>query len=394
MKKNDLAVLDMLSFIYEDMDIDAIEEKFIEAIYRIFSFDRVALFFLKHEKQLLQGKLCRGFPRGTICSIEVALHHDNLLTRPLFTGFPLWNETPETDQYLQDMGLHNFAVIPIVNKRRVPCWLQKDCNEKNCPAFGEKWLRCWLVSNTCCNGSPEINPKQKFQFCQQCKIFTSLTRTKHESIEGILLVDNSRSNKAINADVVILLSTISHAVGVAINNTKLYSKTLQNTFRDDLTGLYNRRYFNERLNDELKRAKRYNKGLSLIMIDIDFFKRVNDTYGHPTGDKVLVWFAKTLNEKFRHNDIVARYGGEEFAILLLETSRQQAAKIAESIRKFIEGNCLPCAPEIRLTCSFGVAAYGEDSYATQELIAKADKALYCAKAQGRNRVCLYDHPMT
>jgi len=388
MKKDDIAVLDMLSFIYEDMDIDAIEEKFIEAVYRIFSFDRVGLFFLKHEKQLLQGKLCRGFPSGTISSLQISLHNDNLLTRPLITGFPLWNETPDIDPYLRSMGLHNFAVIPIVNKRRVPCWQIKECKKKACPAYGRKWLLCWLVSSTFCSGSPEITTKQKFELCGKCKIFTDLDSTRHDSIEGILLVDNSESNKAISPDIITLLATISHAVGVAINNTKLYAKTLQNSFKDDLTNLYNRRYFNERLNDELERAKRYNKGLSLIMVDIDFFKNVNDTYGHPVGDEVLVWFAKTLNEKFRHNDIVARYGGEEFAILLLETSRKQAMKIAESVRAFIENNQTPRFPEIQITCSFGVAAYGEDSYTMQGLLAKADKALYGAKAKGRNRVCL------
>ena len=388
MKREDLAVLDMLSFIYEDMDIDAIEEKFIESVYRIFSFDKVGLFFLKHSKQILQGKLCRGFAPGTISSLEIALRHDNILTKPLVTGFPLWNESFDEDPYLHDLGLHNFAVIPIVNKRRIPCWQLKDCHEKTCPAFGKKWLRCWLVPNTHCSDSREITTEQKLEMCRRCKIFSGLVSTSHDSVEGILLVDNSISNTPISTDTVTILATIAHAVGVAINNSKLYSKTLRDSVKDDLTGLYNRRYFNERLSDELERAKRYNKELSLIMIDIDFFKKINDTYGHPVGDTVLQWFAKTLNEKFRHNDVVARYGGEEFAILLLETNRGQAAKIAELVRVFVEENSPPCAPEIKLTCSFEIAAYGTDSYAMQGLIAKADKALYCAKAQGRNRVCL------
>jgi diguanylate cyclase (GGDEF)-like protein len=203
-----------------------------------------------------------------------------------------------------------------------------------------------------------------------------------------MIVDNSISNRPITDKTVTVLSIIAHTVGMAINNSKLYLKTLDVAIRDPLTGLHNRRYFNERLLDEVERASRYAEHLSLVICDIDHFKKINDSYGHPAGDTVLCGVADTLRNNIRKNDIVSRYGGEEFAMLLLNTEKAQAAAIAEKIRRaFEEGSFSLNGGDIRLTLSFGLSSFGVDSSTFEGLISCADQALYSAKARGRNMVC-------
>jgi diguanylate cyclase (GGDEF)-like protein len=162
---------------------------------------------------------------------------------------------------------------------------------------------------------------------------------------------------------------------------------------DDLTGLANRRRFFERLEEEMDRALRYGSDLSLIMLDIDHFKRVNDTFGHPVGDTVLAEVARLLTANLRTSDIVARYGGEEFAVLIPGVDENEAARAAEKIRVVMEVNDLFLdGPPIKVTVSAGVAALKSLPAARptrDQLIRSADKALYRAKREGRNRVCVH-----
>jgi len=159
---------------------------------------------------------------------------------------------------------------------------------------------------------------------------------------------------------------------------------------DPLTHLYNRRYLEEKFGDELLRAKAYRIPLSIIMADIDHFKIINDTYGHKVGDKVLEVLGVILKANVRDKDIVARYGGEEFMILLPNTSKLDAQKVAERIRKEIEETPLTeiGGPE-RFTASFGIAGFPEDGQDINDLFLKVDQALYEAKKLGRNRVIVY-----
>jgi diguanylate cyclase (GGDEF)-like protein len=161
---------------------------------------------------------------------------------------------------------------------------------------------------------------------------------------------------------------------------------------DGLTRAYNHRHFQERLNGEFSRARRYGEPLSCIMIDIDHFKRVNDRYGHPAGDRVLVRLVDLLKEEIRSGDLVARYGGEEFVLLLPNTDAGSARHMAERVRERVEqeGLSLQGADPLPVTVSLGVADYrpgGEGPIDTSEkLLRAADAALYRAKADGRNRV--------
>ncbi len=160
-------------------------------------------------------------------------------------------------------------------------------------------------------------------------------------------------------------------------------------FRDGLTGLYNHRYFQEVLESELDRAKRYNHPLSLLLIDIDFFKKVNDQFGHPAGDQVLQEVGNTLTKLIRRCDIVARYGGEEFAIILPETGATSAKVLAQRVRRGIEQMNVNYNDQIlSITISCGIASSEIDNHGDTraELIEYSDQALYRAKENGRNRV--------
>jgi len=156
-------------------------------------------------------------------------------------------------------------------------------------------------------------------------------------------------------------------------------------FRDPLTQLYNRRFFDERLEDEISRAFRYKRPMTLIMVDIDHFKRCNDTYGHQKGDEVLQVVAQVLENNTRNQDYACRYGGEEMAIILPETDQAAAMLVAEKLRlkvsEFVEKET-----GIAITISLGVATLQDGQDAPAILIGQADAALYRSKSMGRNRV--------
>ncbi len=162
---------------------------------------------------------------------------------------------------------------------------------------------------------------------------------------------------------------------------------------DGLTHLYNHRYFQERFHAEIERARRYQRPLSLIILDIDDFKSFNDRYGHQEGDRLLAWFGNILNGATREIDICARYGGEEFAIILPETDLQEASAVAERIVSTVSSSSSPRFPR-QVTVSAGIADFPEHGQTRHAMILSADVALYYAKLSGKNRACIYDKAMT
>ncbi len=159
---------------------------------------------------------------------------------------------------------------------------------------------------------------------------------------------------------------------------------------DELTGTYNRRFFNESLENEFERAKRYNQEMVLLMMDIDYFKSVNDTYGHPVGDIVLTKLGQELIEITRHNDIVCRFGGEEFVVILPNADRHSGFEVAEKIRKrFTEIVFKDDLYDFTMTISIGCVS-SQDAVSPGQFLDFADKALYQAKESGRNKVVLYE----
>lgn len=192
-------------------------------------------------------------------------------------------------------------------------------------------------------------------------------------------------------DEIAMCDIINNQSALVINNIRMYEKIKRFAVADGLTGLYNHRYFQEQLEKEYSRARRFNISLSMIMIDLDHFKNINDTYGHQQGDIILKGVAAIVKRCVRDIDLVARYGGEEFAIILPETPKKNALVVAERIRESV-ANTEFLAGNIRLEvrASLGVSGHPDDDIKTRlDLVAKADSALYRAKKEGRDRVCLY-----
>jgi len=161
--------------------------------------------------------------------------------------------------------------------------------------------------------------------------------------------------------------------------------------RDGLTGLYNHRYFHEQLSKDFLRAKRYHEFMSCVLLDIDYFKKFNDTHGHQTGDIVLSTLGNVITESIRDSDFAARYGGEEFALVLYHTDGSTAVDVAQRLRQMVE-NCEVRDNDkvLRVTISVGVATFPHEEISdSKRLIECADKALYRAKENGRNRVEFY-----
>jgi two-component system cell cycle response regulator len=187
-----------------------------------------------------------------------------------------------------------------------------------------------------------------------------------------------------------MLGVIANQVAISMQNARMYEVVEEQATTDGLTGLVNHRTFQERFSAMLGRADRRAFAVSLLLTDIDHFKKVNDTYGHPTGDEVLRRVAVILKASARKIDIVARYGGEEFAIVLEGTDRAGALQLAERIRQEVEQQSF-ASPQgaFRVTLSIGVAGYPDDAREKAEIIARADQSLYAAKHGGRNRTVCY-----
>jgi diguanylate cyclase (GGDEF)-like protein len=151
--------------------------------------------------------------------------------------------------------------------------------------------------------------------------------------------------------------------------------------------VHDKSHINERLIDEVDRAKRYGNTISLLLCDIDHFKNVNDTYGHPVGDDILILIGSVFQNNLRKTDLVARFGGEEFAVVLLNTEKDTAFEIAENLRNAVAKSSLPENEKVKVTISIGFSTLGQDANSFDGLINQADKALYHAKSKGRNMVC-------
>jgi len=207
-------------------------------------------------------------------------------------------------------------------------------------------------------------------------------------IVGILYLDDFVPRE-FDREKLKLLDVLASFAAMAIDNAQLHTRTRLMAITDALTGLYNHRYFQQMFGRELSRAKRYHKPLSLIMMDVDDFKKFNDTYGHPHGDKVLGAMGDILAEALRSTDFAFRYGGEEFIVLLPETDFPSALQVAERLRELVEhksaGELQGIAPH-GVTASVGVASFPRDGETRDELLKSVDGLLYRAKECGKNRV--------
>jgi diguanylate cyclase (GGDEF)-like protein len=231
--------------------------------------------------------------------------------------------------------------------------------------------------------APIYTRKIKIDDAKSLVVFPLLSA--EEAIGTFTLV--SRTEKKFGKDVREMLAVIANQVAISLQNGYLYKQMETMATTDGLTGLTTHRTFQMRFEDLLQRAQRHNHKVALLLCDIDFFKKVNDGYGHPVGDEVLRRVAKVLQEVPRKIDIPARYGGEEFAVILDGVDVVQAKAVAERIR--IEISKVVVETEkgpLSVTESIGVSVFPDDGRDRAALIEKADLALYHAKHTGRNRV--------
>jgi diguanylate cyclase (GGDEF)-like protein len=214
-------------------------------------------------------------------------------------------------------------------------------------------------------------------------------RLKARNVRGIVAAGREEPFSPEEAELIRIFSLQGEA---SLRNVLLFEEVKSLALRDGLTGLYNFRHFREMLAHQVEVSRRYGWPLSLLFLDIDKFKSVNDTYGHPDGDLVLKALAGFLQSHVRQADVLCRYGGEEFVALLPQTTASQAHLLAERLREGIAATPIPLSRgEIFITVSIGLSCLGPQQNG-DDLVKTADAALYQAKQTGRNRVCGLDLP--
>jgi diguanylate cyclase (GGDEF)-like protein len=209
-------------------------------------------------------------------------------------------------------------------------------------------------------------------------------------ILGCLSINSDQPN-AFDAQDLQFLSVIGYQMAASLKHFQRFSSIKNMATYDTLTGLYNRRYFEEKLEVEAQKSFYSGIPLSLVMVDIDHFKKVNDTFGHTEGDQILCKISTLLKNSVRRKDTVARYGGEEFILILPEAALGQSFVIAERIRQLVENTLFEVGrAQVRLTLSMGISNFPSHRVKSkEELIKMADQALYDAKRAGRNKVCIF-----
>jgi diguanylate cyclase (GGDEF)-like protein len=237
----------------------------------------------------------------------------------------------------------------------------------------------------------KIRPRQMVMDPQATlKSHLTLPLAIEKEVVGSISLNSDQPN-AFDAQDLQFFSVIGYQMAATLKHFQRFSSVKNMAIYDTLTTLYNRRYFEERLGVEAQKTFYTGTPLSLVMVDIDHFKQVNDTFGHGEGDKVLCQIASMLKTSVRKKDIVARYGGEEFILILPEAGLEVSYMIAERIRRLVEGSPFDMAKTQRtITISMGISNFpNHRAKSKEELVRMADQALYDAKRGGRNRVCIY-----
>lgn len=283
----------------------------------------------------------------------------------------VWNTFMENRSGVQPKDAHNqnfFSLFPEIDRQ----W------------FSRK------VESVATLGTPAFTIWEQRPYLVRFKNYQPITGQEDFMYQNTTLLPLRSTDSKINH----ICLVIYDVTDVATNRHQLQTANAQLqklSSTDRLTGLYNRGHWEESLKVAYARHQRYGNATSLVMFDIDHFKRVNDTYGHQAGDKVIEQVARLVREHVRDTDVAGRYGGEEFGVVLSDTDKTSAAVFAERLRKAVEGlEVLHNGQSIRFTVSLGVADLSQPSTNYADLIAWADQALYASKKAGRNRVTVYE----
>jgi len=251
------------------------------------------------------------------------------------------------------------------------------------PANTEPWAKILTASGTVMESDLSSAPASTKFFAESASRMC-IPLVSFGQVLGILALDSSKTDAFRDGDLQ-SLESVADICATAIQNAHYVERVKQLAYLDGLTGIFNRRFFEMRILEEIERARRFDTGMAVIMADIDQFKHLNDEFGHLLGDEVLRQVSSLFHQQLRKIDVVCRYGGEEFGILLTQVNGQHALSVAQKLRRIVESWQFPGVPQT-VTVSAGVAALPEHGNTRDELVKAADSALYAAKQAGRNRV--------
>lgn len=313
-------------------------------------------------------------------------HPGSLLARTFWSG-NLFHASPRELPHLPEeeaiLGSSPVLCLPVTRNLKVRCVETKNCADRTCPNYYSENLKCWLRHIppdffTGGGASPEIH-REAILGCLRCEVFPS---------SALLVVRSAENGKVVTRENAVPISNLVSEAGLALEVVSLYDSMKIMAVTDGLTGLYNHREFYQSLRRELERARRYRHTLSLLIIDVDDFKRFNDRFGHPAGDFALRKIADLLRKCARTTDVIARYGGEEFAVILPESTPGGALMVAERIKTEVgEHNFIPNANDpVHLTVSIGIYSSEKGEATEDQIVSLADEASYIAKKSGKNRV--------
>jgi diguanylate cyclase (GGDEF)-like protein len=317
-----------------------------------------------------------------------AYEKDSLVARTLWSGQAVMmtsldgqTTTPEDRGLLQETP---SFLLPVTRRPTRTCSEVKHCGNRECQAYLNAGARCWVEFQQDCIANLAPDEEGRRRECVLCEMFSPI---------ALLVVRTRPDSRKISRENVAPITMLVNEASLALEVVGLHEDLRKMSVTDGLTGLINHREFYNLLRRELERARRYRHTVSLLIIDVDDFKKYNDTFGHLAGDMALKKVAETLREFARATDVVARYGGEEFAIILPESTHGGALMLAERIKTEISGiNFLPCGNgEIHLTVSIGIYSSSDGSSSEDQIVGFADEAAYCAKNMGKNRVVVKTH---
>lgn len=338
------AVHDFIAKLYADIPIDEFVDGIANILHHGFNFQRVIIYAYEPDKEQLKGFCATDVPGAYLYSLILPTH-----------------EPPATDYLHRDVGILAFQQ----NKTLI-------INDRN----REEGYRRYIETIRA-GGIPAKVYSRSFM------MVPLKTKFGKVGVLGLYRMDGEHY-RAITEEEGHSMEMLAFHIAATIDilfpafYDKIYAIT------DALTGLYNRRYFDDRLKEELLTANRKGENIGLLMIDIDFFKKFNDTFGHQKGDEVLKLVSDTIKRHTRNTDVVSRYGGEEMTVILPKADYVHTRVVAERVRKGIED-----IPDLEIRVSIGVAAFPEKLARPNagEMIKSADDQLYRAKNTGRNRVC-------
>ena len=335
-------------------------------------FNRAVLFLVNEKDKLLEGKMAIGPKTGEEANrIWKQIEKEEMGLDDLISVFQFSNSAVESEfnksvrRVKIPLQSSNLDPLAIGVQEGMPLHLTKDNIDKY-----------------------KDNPLIQLLNTHELALVPLKAKDK---VNGLIVADNFVTKEPITKDDIMILTMLGNQAGLAIQNSRLYESAVTRAHSDSLTELWNHGYFQYLLQDEMEKSRAMNSKLSLLMLDLDDFKALNDLFGHQAGDKVLKELAQFLKNRSRKMDYVCRYGGEEFTVILPQTDRDEAFTIAEHLRLEIEKHPfiqrISPESEKKLTVSIGIASFPANGTTPSDIIAASDRALYQAKRKGKNTTC-------